>query len=103
MDAFDDRQKAYEDKFAHDEELRFKATVRAAKLFGEWAAEQIGLSTDIYAAELINLVTGGKGEEEILKKVAVDAQNKGKKLSQEMLAEKHAQCVTLARQQVLAR
>ena len=44
MTSFDDRQRAYEKKFALDEELRFKATARRNKLLGRWAAEKIGLS-----------------------------------------------------------
>ena len=46
MTTFDEREKAFESKFAHDEELRFKSTVRRNKLFGLWAAEKLGLSGD---------------------------------------------------------
>ena len=44
MNTFDDRKKGFESKFAHDEELRFKATARRNKLLGLWAAEKQGLS-----------------------------------------------------------
>ena len=42
MAQFNDRRDAYENKFAHDEELRFKATARRNKLLGLWAAEKLG-------------------------------------------------------------
>ena len=44
MTTFDDRKDAFEKKFAHDEELRFKATARRNKLLGLWAAEKLGKS-----------------------------------------------------------
>ena len=56
MSSFDDRKDAYESKFAHDEELLFKAEARCCKLFGLWAAEKMGLSgsdAETYAREVI--------------------------------------------------
>ena len=56
MTQFDDREKAYESKFARDEELRFKANARRNKLLGLWAAELMGregAEADAYAAEVI--------------------------------------------------
>ena len=44
MSTFDEREKGFERKFAHDEELKFRATARRNKLLGLWAAEQLGLS-----------------------------------------------------------
>ena len=46
MSEFDRREKAYESKFAHDEELKFKATARRNKLLGRWAADLMGLTGD---------------------------------------------------------
>lgn len=100
MSGFDDRQKAYEDKFAHDEELMFKARARAAKLLGEWAAESIGLPKDTYGAELVNLVTSGKDEEELVAKVTTDAQNKGKSLTKDLVMEKLQRCLIQAKEQI---
>lgn len=100
MTTFEDREKAYEDKFAHDEELRFKAKVKAAKLLAEWASKEIGLSTDVYINELVNMVTGGKSEEALLDKVASDAVNKGKNLSKAALTEKYSQLQNQARDYV---
>src|SRR5580700_960080 len=55
MTTFDKREEAFEQKFAHDEELRFKATARRNKLIGHWAAEKLGLTgteADSYALAL---------------------------------------------------
>ena len=46
MTTFDEREKGFESKFAHDQELEFKAVARRNKLFGLWAAERMGLSQD---------------------------------------------------------
>jgi hypothetical protein len=56
MSTFDKREEAYENKFAHDDELQFKALARAHKLLGLWAAEKLGKSgadADAYATELV--------------------------------------------------
>ena len=53
---FDKREEGFEKKFAHDEELRFKATARRNKMLGLWAAEKLGLSGDAanaYAKEVV--------------------------------------------------
>src|SRR5690606_12998347 len=50
MSGFDKREEGFEKKFAHDEELRFKAMARRNKLLGLWAAELLGLSGDAAAA-----------------------------------------------------
>ena len=49
MTTFDDREKSYEKKFAHDQELKFKAEARRNNLLGAWAAEKMGLSGDSVA------------------------------------------------------
>ena len=56
MTTFDKREEGFEKQFAHDEELRFKATARRNKLLGHWAAEQLGLKgpeADSYALALV--------------------------------------------------
>ncbi len=56
MSTFDRREEAFESKFAHDEELRFKAVARRNKLLGLWAAEKLGLGADKaqdYAKEVV--------------------------------------------------
>jgi len=56
MTTFDKREEGFEKKFAHDEELRFKANARRNKLLGLWAAEKLGISGDaanVYAKEVV--------------------------------------------------
>lgn len=80
MTTFDDREKAYERKFAHDEELRFKATVRRNKLLGLWAAEKLGLSgadADAYAKDVIRSDFQKPGDEDVVAKLRQDFDAKG--------------------------
>ena len=56
MTTFDRREEAFEQQFAHDEELRFKATARRNKMLGLWAAQKLGLSgdhADSYALSIV--------------------------------------------------
>ena len=56
MTQFDDRERAFESKFAHDDEMRFRITARRNRLLGEWAARKMGLSgdeTESYAKDMV--------------------------------------------------
>lgn len=78
--SFDKRKKAYESKFAHDEELRFKAAARRNKLLGRWAAEKMGLSGDEaenYAKSIVLADLEEPGEEDVFRKVRQDFDDKG--------------------------
>lgn len=80
MSTFDKRQKGYESKFAHDEELRFKATARRNKLLGRWAAEKIGLTgeeAEHYAKGVVLADLEEPGEEDVFRKVRKDFDDKG--------------------------
>jgi hypothetical protein len=75
MNTFDDRKKSFESKFAHDEELRFKATARRNKLLGQWAAEKLGLSGDAamaYAKEVVAADFEEAGDDDVVRKVMGD-------------------------------
>ena len=77
--SFKDREKAFESKFAHDQELKFKATARRNKLFGQWAAELLGLSGDdakAYVTAVIRSDLEEPGDEDIFRKVWADFQEK---------------------------
>jgi hypothetical protein len=82
MTTFDEREKGFERKFAHDEELRFKSTVRRNKLFGLWAAQKLGLSGDeaeTYAKTVVKADFEQPGDDDVLRKVRADlaAKNAG--------------------------
>ncbi len=77
---FEDREKGFERKFAHDEELKFRATARRNKLLGLWAAEKLGLAGDeaqAYAREIVKADLAEPGEEDVFRKVRSDFDAKG--------------------------
>ena len=79
MSTFDDRQNAFENKFAHDSEMQFKAEARRNKLLGLWAAELMGKSgdeADAYAKEVIKADFEEAGDEDVYRKVAGDLGDK---------------------------
>ena len=80
MTTFDKREEGFEKKFAHDEELRFKANARRNKLLGLWAAEKMGLSgpaADAYAKEVVVADFDEAGDDDVLRKVRKDFEAKG--------------------------
>ncbi len=75
MTTFDKREESFEKKFAHDEELRFKATARRNKLLGLWAAEKLGLSgadAESYAKEVVAADFEEAGDDDVVRKVLKD-------------------------------
>ena len=75
MTNLNDREAAFESKFAHDEELRFKATARRNKLLGLWAAGLLGKSggaADDYAKEVVMSDFEEAGDEDVFRKVRGD-------------------------------
>lgn len=75
MNTFDDRKKGFESKFAHDEELRFRATARRNKLLGLWAAEKLGLAgeaAESYAKEVVASDIEEAGDHDVVRKVLGD-------------------------------
>ena len=75
MTTFDDRESAFENKFAHDEEMKFRAEARRNKLLGLWAAELLGKTGDAAAAYAIEVVKADfeePGTEDVVRKVAGD-------------------------------
>jgi hypothetical protein len=75
MTTFDKRQEGFERKFAHDEELRFKAGARRNKLLGLWAAEKLGLSgaeADAYAKSVVMADFEEAGDDDVVRKIRKD-------------------------------
>ncbi len=80
MTTFDDRKDAFEKKFAHDEELRFKATARRNKLLGLWAAEKLGKTggeAETYAKSVVMSDFQEAGDDDVLRKVRADLEATG--------------------------
>ncbi|WP_380051905.1 DUF1476 domain-containing protein [Falsihalocynthiibacter sp. SS001] len=75
MTTFDEREHAYEAKFAHDAEMQFKADARRNKLVGLWAAELLGKSGDdanAYALEVVKSDFEEAGHDDVVRKVTGD-------------------------------
>ena len=75
MSTFDDRENAFENKYAHDAEMQFKADARRNKLLGLWAAELMGKSGDDaaeYAKEVVKSDFEEAGDEDVYRKVSGD-------------------------------
>ena len=79
MTTFDDRERSYEAKFAHDAELRFKAEARRNRLLGEWAAGLLGKNGDEARTYALTVVTSDfeePGEEDVFRKLSTDLAGK---------------------------
>ncbi|MEM9576253.1 MAG: DUF1476 domain-containing protein [Pseudomonadota bacterium] len=79
MTTFDDRENAFENKYAHDAEMQFKAEARRNKLLGLWAAELLGKSgteANDYAKEVVKSDFEEAGDEDVYRKVSGDLGNK---------------------------
>jgi hypothetical protein len=80
MTGFDDREKAFESKFAHDQELAFRVTARRNRLLGQWAAGLMGLTseeTDAYAKAVVQADFEEAGDEDVIRKVLGDLVSAG--------------------------
>ena len=83
-DAFEERKRAFEEKFAHDQELLFKAQARRNYKLGLWVADLLGLSgeeAEKYAKEVILADLEEPGEEDVFRKVRADLDAKGVDIS----------------------
>jgi len=100
MTTFNERQKGFEQKFAHDQDLKFKAEARRNNLIGAWAAEKLGLTGDEvteYQKQVRRADLEQKGDEDVIRKIRADFDAKGVAVSdaeiREQLLEFLAQAV----------
>lgn len=80
MTSFNDRERAFEAKFAADEDLQFRITARRNRLLGNWAAEQMGLTpeeADAYAKAVVQADFEEAGDEDVLRKLLGDLVSAG--------------------------
>jgi hypothetical protein len=101
MTTFDDRENAYENKFAHDEEMMFKAVARRNKLLGLWAAELMGKSGDEateYAKSVVLADFEEAGHEDVVRKVAADL---GAKSDADSIRAKMDELMPIAKSQIM--
>ena len=101
MSTFDDRENAFENKFAHDEEMQFKAVARRNKLLGLWAADLMGRTGDeaaAYAKEVVKADFEEAGHEDVVRKVAADL---GDKADADTIRAKMAELMPVAKAQIM--
>ncbi len=101
--AFEDRKKGFENKWAHDEELRFKVFARRNKLLGLWAAEQMGVSGNeagAYAREVIQADFAKPGDDDVFEKIKTDLIAKSLDISEHMIRRTMDELLETAKEQV---
>ena len=101
MSTFDDRENAFEAKYAHDAEMQFKADARRNKLLGLWAAELLGKSgddADAYAREVVKSDFEEAGDEDVYRKVSGDL---GDRADEATIRAKMAELMAEAKAQLL--
>ncbi|MCR9126427.1 MAG: DUF1476 domain-containing protein [Rhodobacteraceae bacterium] len=101
MSTFDDREHAFENKFAHDAEMQFKAEARRNKLLGLWAADLLGKSGDdahAYAREVVKSDFEEAGDEDVYRKVSGDL---GARADEATIRAKMAELMAEAKSQIM--
>ncbi len=101
MNNFKDREKAYEAKFALDEELKFKTYARRNKLLGLWLAGELGKDdADAYAKEVIISDMEEAGDEDVIRKVMADIEAGGLSITRADIEEKLSEYLVTAADQL---
>jgi hypothetical protein len=99
MTSFDKREDAFEQQFARDEELRFKAVARRNKLLGLWAAQKLGLQgaeADSYALSVVMSAFEESGEHDVGRKIRKDFDAKGVDQSDHQIARQMTELMATA-------
>lgn len=104
MTGFDDREKAFENKYKHDQELKFKVNARRNKLLGEWAGRQFGMACDeldAYAKSVVMADFDRPGDDDVLQKVAADCKARGLAIADGAIRAEMDKLLEVAKQQIL--
>ena len=104
MTTFDDRERAFETKFAHDEDLRFRVIARRNRLLGAWAARLMGLSdaeADAYSKDVIRADFEEAGDEDVIRKLLGDLTAAGVETDDSKVREAVAHKEAEARRQIM--
>ncbi|HUO21150.1 MAG TPA: DUF1476 domain-containing protein [Caulobacteraceae bacterium] len=105
MTTFDDRELGFESKFAHDQDMDFKAQARRNRQLGLWAAGLMGLEgdhRDDYASAVVKSEVDLPGDEDVLRKVAKDLSASGLKVTEGEVRSKMDEFLAIAREQLKA-
>ena len=101
MSSFDDRENAFENKFAHDAEIKFKVEARRNKMVGLWAAGLLGKSEEDsaeYVKTVIKADFEEAGDEDVLAKLADDL---GDKADKDAIRAKMDECLIAAKKEIM--
>ena len=104
MTTFDDRENAFENMYAHDAEMQFKAEARRNKLLGLWAAEKMGVTGDDAAAYAKTVVIADllePGDEDVFRKVIADLNDKATGVTDDELRRRMDEFLIEARAQLV--
>ncbi len=104
MNQFDDRGRAYEAKFAHDEEMQFRIIARRNRLIGEWAARKMGLSeeeTASYAKDVVRADFETAGDDDVIRKLLGDLTSAGVDVDESQIREALGHKTVEARRQII--
>jgi hypothetical protein len=104
MTTFDNREKAFEDKYKHDQDLQFKVEVRRNKLLGLWVAEHLGLSgaaAEAYAKEVVAADFEEPGPADLVRKIQGDLSEKGIEISEHRLLKRMEELTEEAKRQIM--
>lgn len=103
MSSFDERETAFENKFAHDAEMQFKAAARRNKLLGKWLAPQIGQDdSEAYAKSVVIADLEEQGDEDVIKKVMADIKAAGASVTEADIRAKLVELGAEAKAQVMS-
>ena len=104
MTQFDDRERAFETKFAHDEAMNFRIVARRNRLLGEWAARKMGLSdeeTASYAKDVVRADFEEAGDEDVIRKVLGDLTAAGVEIDDAEIREAIGHKLVEAKRQIM--
>ena len=103
MTTFDEREKAFEAKYRHDQDLRFKVTARRNRLLGMWAAGKMGITgeaAETYAKSVVAADFEKPGDQDVVDKVTKDLAAKGVAIDAHQLAREIERLATMAKEQL---
>lgn len=104
MTSMDEREKAIENSYAHQEKLDFNVEARCSKLFGLWVADQLGLedaNANTYALDVVEANLEEPGFEDVIRKVRADLDEKNIEISEHLLRSELDKALNEAKIQIL--
>jgi hypothetical protein len=104
MTTFDEREKTFETKFAHDQELRFRAIARRDKMLGRWAAELLkltGIEAEAYAEELVSLSVTLPKDDDLVARLLAEFRARGVAQSEHQIRRTLSELMEKAQKQIV--